>query len=581
MEGIFKKVNRSLSSQIHKVFLITFILGCLISFILFIPSEIRKFKAFANRIDELLVTMIDSKKGRIAFDIYMENEEALTKLIEDFLQFDGVQTVDVFDAEGNMLKSTDSKEAYKLKFNSYDFDSNHSLIKHNFSRGTYLEYTGELTVAGETSGYMKLYYSMGKIVRQSVISAILIVGFIIIVFFIYMIISDKLLKKVVRTPLEELGKGMLEIEKGNLGVRVDVNAGNEIDEITSTFNKMSQENKELYERLNSMNRILEKKVAQRTAELHQKNLSLEKNKIEAEKLAGEAKKANKAKSEFLANMSHEIRTPLNGVIGFSELLTGTSLNEVQFKYVDNIEKSADVLLGLINDILDLSKIEAGRLELEWIKTDIKELIRETVSILNYQAHKKGLTLKVTLESKIPSFARFDPIRLKQVLVNLIGNAIKFTESGTVQVIVRFNPKNASTGSFDFQVKDTGIGISEDQKKRLFKAFSQADTSITRKYGGTGLGLVISNMLLKKMGSQLNVKSIPGKGSTFYFTIDTDYSTDVATVKREKREKEALQVISGNPKLLIAEDVAINRELIKNLLEQMIPDVQLSMAKDGE
>jgi len=454
-------------------------------------------------------------------------------------------------------------------------------VKFNFSRGANLEYTAKLTVAGDTTGYLKIYYSMEKIIRQTIISAVLIVGFILIVFFLYMLLIDKLLKRVVTTPLEQLEKGMQEIEKGNLGAQVNVNSGNEINAITDTFNKMSIENKDLYESLNNMNKTLEKKVAQRTEELNQKNTSLEKAKAEAEKLAVQAKKANKAKSEFLANMSHEIRTPLNGVIGFSELLSGTSLNELQYKYVDNIEKSADVLLSIISDILDFSKIEAGKLDLEFIKTDLKKLIRETLDILNYQAQKKGLELQVNLESTIPHFAIFDPVRMKQVLVNLIGNAIKFTEKGSVKVIVHFSTVDKLTGSFNFQVKDTGIGISEEQKKRLFKAFSQADTSITRKYGGTGLGLVISNMLLKKMGSSLNVKSEPGKGSTFYFTIDTEYSYEKRDVKEPEPEKEALQVITGNPKILIAEDVSINRELIKNLLEQMIPQVQLSMAKDGE
>ncbi|MFW6262779.1 MAG: response regulator [Thermotogota bacterium] len=581
MKDFFKKTNKGLSSQIHKVFLITFILGCVISFVLFIPSEISKFNAFANRINELLITLIDSRKGRIAFDIYMENQEALKKQIEDLLNFEGVHVVDIFDVDGTFLKSTDSKEPYNLAVKTNDFEANQSSVNFNLSTGAYLEYIGELKVAGETTGYMKLYYSMKKIIRQTVISAMLIVGFIILIFFVYMLVIDKLLKKVVTTPLAQLGKGMQEIKKGNLDVQVDINAGNEIDDITDTFNKMSFENKELYEHLNNMNKLLEKKVAQRTEELKQKNISLEKAKAQAEKMAEEAEKANHAKSEFLANMSHEIRTPLNGVIGFSELLSDTSLNELQHKYVENIEKSADVLLSLISDILDLSKIEAGKLDLEYIKTDIRKLIRETVDILKYQAQKKGLQLKTELESSLPQFGFFDPVRLKQILVNLIANAVKFTERGNVKVTVGFEPIDETTGDFKFKVEDTGIGISQEQKKHLFKAFSQADTSITRKYGGTGLGLVISNMLLKKMGNGLRLQSEPGKGSLFYYTIKTEYSYAKETVSKIEPEKEPMTVIRGSPKILIAEDVQINRELIKNLLEQMIPGAQLTMAKDGE
>ena len=580
MREIFTNVNKSLSSQIHKVFLITFIIGCLISFILFIPSEINKFKAFVNRIDELLITLIDAKKGRIAFDIYMKNDASMTKLIEDFLGFEGIQAVDVFDVEGKLLKSTETKEPYMLDINDEEFQANFSLVRYNLFKGAHLEYTCELVVAGDTSGYMRLYYSMDKILRQTVVSTILIVGFIIIIFFVYMFIIDKLLKNVVRMPLEKLGKGMQEIEKGNLGVQIDINIGNEIDAITDTFNKMSRENKELYERLNKMNKDLETTVAQRTQELKQKNISLEMAKVEAEKLALEAKKANRAKSEFLANMSHEIRTPLNGVIGFAELLTGTSMNELQRKYAENIVLSADVLLNIISDILDFSKIEAGKLELELMKTDIRKLIQETGDILEYQAMKKELEMKLTLEKNLPTFGLFDPVRLKQVLVNLIGNAIKFTEEGTVEVKVGFDDLDEEKGTFHFQVKDTGIGISQEQKKRLFKAFSQADTSITRKYGGTGLGLVISNMLLKKMGSSLNVESKPAKGSVFSFSIITKYTDEGEKVYKGEPEKENLTVINGSPRILIVEDVSVNRELIKNFVRQMIPDVKTDEAEDG-
>ncbi len=580
MREIFTNVNKSLSSQIHKVFLITFIIGCLISFILFIPSEINKFKAFVNRIDELLITLIDAKKGRIAFDIYMKNDASMTKLIEDFLGFEGIQAVDVFDVEGKLLKSTETKEPYMLDINDEEFQANFSLVRYNLFKGAHLEYTCELVVAGDTSGYMRLYYSMDKILRQTVVSTILIVGFIIIIFFVYMFIIDKLLKNVVRMPLEKLGKGMQEIEKGNLGVQIDINTGNEIDAITDTFNKMSRENKELYERLNKMNKDLETTVAQRTQELKQKNISLEMAKVEAEKLALEAKKANRAKSEFLANMSHEIRTPLNGVIGFAELLTGTSMNELQRKYAENIVLSADVLLNIISDILDFSKIEAGKLELELMKTDIRKLIQETGDILEYQAMKKELEMKLTLEKNLPTFGLFDPVRLKQVLVNLIGNAIKFTEEGTVEVKVGFDDLDEEKGTFHFQVKDTGIGISREQKKRLFKAFSQADTSITRKYGGTGLGLVISNMLLKKMGSSLNVESKPAKGSVFSFSITTKYTDEGEKVYKGEPEKENLTVINGSPRILIVEDVSVNRELIKNFVRQMIPDVKTDEAEDG-
>ncbi|HPF17483.1 MAG TPA: ATP-binding protein [Thermotogota bacterium] len=574
-----REKNKRLSSQIHKVFLVTFVFGCLFSFILFIPSEMSKFKAFIDRIDELIITLIESKKGRMAFDMYMENDTALTQQLKDFLNFHDVLGVDLFDAKGRFLKSTQSKEPYSLDAQVLDSKENESLIQYHLFKGAYLEYTSSLTVAGEITGYMKLYYSIEKIVRQTVIFAILIMALILIIFFIYMLMIDKLLKRVVTDPLVILGKGMQEIEKGNLGIQIDNHSGNEIDDITGVFNKMSLENRELYDQLNQMNRTLEKRVAERTQELNRQNVVLEQAKMKAERLAFEAEKANKAKSEFLANMSHEIRTPLNGVIGFCELLTTTSLNELQHQYVSNIENSGDALLGIINDILDLSKIEAGKLELELIKTNINIILDETMEIFQYQAIKKGLRLEMFIENTIPIYALMDPIRLKQILVNLIGNAIKFTEKGAVQIRIGCDIIDRHSAAFHFKVLDTGIGISEEQGKRLFKAFSQADSSITRKYGGTGLGLVISNMLLKKMGSQLSVKSELGKGSVFSFTIQTEYcDEEPETVTIPKKEEKAL--ILGNYKILIAEDVSINRDLIISMLSQLIPNVQIIVAKNG-
>ncbi len=269
-----------------------------------------------------------------------------------------------------------------------------------------------------------------------------------------------------------------------------------------------------------------------------------------------AESANKAKSEFLANMSHEIRTPLNAVIGFSQLLQDTPLSYLQEQYVDNVNASAQTLLGIINDILDFSKIEAGKFELELIKTDMYELINQSIDIIKYSAAKKDLEVLLDIDPDMPRFAEVDPVRLKQILANLLSNAVKFTEAGEIELKVRFEKQEKSRGIYNFSVRDTGIGITEQQKKKLFKAFSQADSSTTRKYGGSGLGLIISENIAGKMGAKLNLKSSQGRGSVFYFSIKTSV---------ERGEKITMGKIEDIHRCLIIDDNENNRKILEHIL----------------
>ena len=254
------------------------------------------------------------------------------------------------------------------------------------------------------------------------------------------------------------------------------------------------------------------------------NWDITKEKEVAEQIVAReaAEKANQAKSEFLANMSHEIRTPLNSVIGFTDLLKKTPLSIVQQQYVNNANISGHALLDIINDILDFSKIEAGMLELDIIKSDMVQLFEESIDIVKFVAAKKDIEILLDVDLSMPRFANVDAIRFKQILANLLSNAIKFTLKGEVELKVRYKALDGDQGKLSVSVRDTGIGINKEQRTKLFKSFSQADSSTTRKFGGTGLGLVISQLIAEKMGATIKVKSTIGVGTVFYFDITTRF-----------------------------------------------------------
>jgi PAS domain S-box-containing protein len=296
----------------------------------------------------------------------------------------------------------------------------------------------------------------------------------------------------------------------------------------------------------------------------------------------------KAKSEFLANMSHEIRTPLNGIIGFTDLLMKTNLGGTQEKYMITVNQSAHSLLDIVNDILDFSKIEAGKLDLYIEQYDAKEILSQVIDLILYESNQKKLALELNIAPEIPKYFWIDSVRLKQILINLLANAVKFTEKGTIQLNVCVIEKpDPSTAKIRFAVTDTGMGILEKNKKKIFQAFSQEDSSTTRKFGGTGLGLTISNQLLGLMNSHLQLESTINLGSTFYFDLDlqiSDQKTADAIPITPIAKNDTVIAPDKNAKkikIMIVEDNKINMLLLKTILKNLYSDAIIAEISNGK
>ena len=343
--------------------------------------------------------------------------------------------------------------------------------------------------------------------------------------------------------LNKLMTGVKYIESGNFSHSININAKDEFQRLGSAFNQMRD--------------TLEKSI----------------NTMES---------AVQSKGDFLANMSHEIRTPMNGVLGMLTLLEGTQLDDEQHEYIENIRLCGDGLMVVINDILDISKLEAGKLHLETLPFDFRKTIKECCYLLDVQASNKRLNISTIIDNEVPDTLMGDKLRIRQILLNILNNAIKFTYKGRIYLSVKVESHIADQYLLSFAIADQGIGISPEDQLKLFKPFSQVDNSITRKYGGTGLGLIICAKLIKQMKGEISVESEKGKGTTFTFNlplIKTEGIIKKSTAQRISRLSSEVKLSEKYPiKILLAEDNNINQVIAKKLFQKL--GYSIDLAKNG-
>ncbi|MEH2922482.1 two-component sensor histidine kinase BarA [Samsonia erythrinae] len=486
---------------------------------------IHRYNQLQSQLANSGTSIIEPLATITAYAITHRQTEAIPPLINTLHRQHSaiIRTISVFDAHNQLLATTNVRNNVPLQLLNNDDFSGNKMHLHYTDDALILhmpiaidrEFAPRETApaqSGQTTpmGYLVIELDTSTIRLQQyqeifIAAILLLLSLGAAVFFAYRLMRD------VTAPIRNMVDTVDRIRRGQLDSRVEGDMLGELDMLKNGINSMAMS-------LTAYHEEMQQNIDQATYDLRETLEQMEIQNVELDLAKKRAQEAARIKSEFLANMSHELRTPLNGVIGFTRQTLKTPLNPTQTDYLLTIERSANNLLNIINDVLDFSKLEAGKLVLEDIPFSLHNTLDEVVMLLAHTAHEKGLELTLSIQNDVPQQFVGDPLRIQQIITNLLGNAIKFTEQGNIDIRVEKRRQEQNQVQLEVQIRDTGIGIAELQQSQLFQAFRQADTSISRRHGGTGLGLVITQRLVKEMGGHISFQSQLNKGSTFWFHI---------------------------------------------------------------